>query len=586
MARIPDSFLTELQYRADAESTIGSYVELKRSGRMLKGLCPFHGERTPSFYVYPESQSFYCFGCGAGGGIIQFIQRIENLSFVEAVKFLAQRAGLNMPDETDDTAGRLRMRVLEANRLAARYFFDNLSGENGAAALDYLRKRGLSPGTIRRFGLGFAPEGWSGLMDSLKRRGFSEGELMAAGLISEGRNGRRYDVFRERIMFPIIDLRGSVIAFGGRLMGEGKGPKYLNTNDTPAFKKSRNLYALNLAKAHKGTQLVLAEGYMDVIALHQAGFDNAVATLGTALTPEQARLIGQYAAEVIIAYDSDAAGRRATRRASDIFDQIGMRVRVLDLGQSKDPDEYIKKHGPERFARLLSGSSSATEYEIARLKEQHDISTGEGKIAYIQAFCQLISALRNPVERDVYVSMASAESGVAREAILSSIEEIKSRKRREQERKADRDLHLFSEETPARREDPQRMAHRRAAVAEDRLIRLMLKNPDYAERVMGEMSAGDAVTELNGRIFKAVFDKIAAGEALSVTAVTAALDDMSTRHLGWLLATGDGVAEGLSEALDYVATIKSEREKAGHDPTTSDPEALREYIETLKKNKI
>ncbi len=585
MALIPDSFLTELQYRADAESIIRSYVQLKRSGRTLKGLCPFHGERTPSFFVYPETQSFYCFGCGAGGGVINFIQRIENLGFVEAVNFLAQRVGLPMPEETDDTAGRLRLRILEANREAARHFFKNLSGEGGHQALDYLRSRGLMAGTIRRFGLGYAPESWQGLTDHLKHRGFTEDELVAAGLTARGESGRCYDVFRGRVMFPIIDLRGAVVAFGGRLMGEAKGPKYLNTNDTPAFKKSRNLYALNMAKSHKGDQLILAEGYMDVIALHQAGFGNAVATLGTALTPEQARLISQYAAEVVIAYDADTAGRRATRRAADLFDQIGLRVRVLELEGAKDPDDYIKKRGKERFAQLLSGSQSATEYEIARLREQHDLNSGEGKISFVQAFCQLMATLRSPVETDVYVSMIAGELGIAKEAILASIADIKSRKQREQAKKIDRDLHIFAEETPSRREDPKRAIHRRAAVAEDRLIRLMMKNPDYAERVAEQMSAHEAVTELNGRIFKAVFDKIAAGETLHMASLSASLDQAATRHLSWLLATGDGVAEGLTEALDYVNTIKAERARAERDPTESDSKELQDYIDTLKKIK-
>ena len=565
---------------------MGSYVPLKRSGRMLKGLCPFHGEKTPSFYVYPESQSFYCFGCGAGGGTIQFIQRIENIGFVEAVRFIAERVGLQMPEEAeDDGSARLRLRVLEANREAARRFFDNLSGESGKEALDYLRGRGLSPGAIRRFGLGYAPDNAFSLLDHMRAKGFADNELIAANLVRQNDRGAYFDVFRGRVMFPIIDLRGNVIAFGGRLMGEGKGPKYLNTNDTLAFKKSRNLYALNFAKSQKGDQLILAEGYMDVIALHQGGFGNAVATLGTALTSEQARLIVQYAPEVVIAYDADTAGQAATRRATNLLDQVGLRVRVLTMEGAKDPDEYIKRFGKEKFAQLLLGSGSATDYEILRLKNAHDLTTNDGKVAFTKGFCRLVAGMRNPVEADVYITSIANELGIAKDAILSSVSGIRKQRQREDAQKSDKDLHLFSEETPVRREDPQRAVHRRAAVAEDRLIRLLLKNPDYGGRVMDEMSAEDVVTDLNGRIFMVIFDKIAAKDSLSVTSLSAALDEAAMRHLSWLLATGDGVAEGLSEAMDYVNTIKAEHHKVDRDLTRDDNAALNEYIQRISKTK-
>lgn len=584
---IPDSFLNELQYRADIEGVVGGYVALKRSGRMLKGLCPFHGEKSPSFYVYPETQSFYCFGCGAGGSVINFVERAENLSFVDAVKHIASRSGMTMPEEEQDNGtARMKLRVLEANRAAARRFFDNLAGESGKEALEYLRGRGLSPGAIRRFGLGYAPEKWSDLTDYLKGEGFSANELAAANLSSVSKQNNLFDVFRGRIMFPIIDLSGNVIAFGGRRMGEANGPKYLNTNDTPAFKKSRNLYALNIAKGEKSRRIILAEGYMDVIALHQAGFENAVATLGTAMTTDQAQLIKRYADEVIISYDSDEAGRTAAKRASSILDKLGLKIKILTLNGAKDPDEYIKQFGRDKFIRILDSSSTVTEHEINRLKSINDITTAEGKVAFTRAFCSLAADISSGIEADVYITAVANELGISKSAIVSSVEAIKKNKVKQNAKKADRDLHLFTEETPARRDDPSRGVYKRAASAEDKLIRLLMNHPDYVERVMSEMSAKDALTDVNARIFTALFDKIAAKEALSMTTLSAVLDSVAVAHLSRLLTDEGGLMDdGLVEAMDYANTIKQERYKAGRDLSGADDIALKDYINELSQTK-
>ena len=313
---LSDQFLQELKYRSDIEQVVGSYVNLRRRGRTLSGLCPFHSEKSPSFTVYPDTQSFFCFGCGAAGDVINFIRRIENLDYMEAVRLLAQRAGMQVPEEAgDDRSSRLRKRILELNRDAARYFHRSLMSEAGRPGRAYLIGRGLTRDTIVHFGIGYAAEGWDGLTNAMRQQGYTKEELLAAHLVSEGARGGIYDTFRNRAIFPIIDLRGNVIAFGGRNLGD-KGPKYLNSSDTPVFKKSRNLFALNFAKDSPRKQLILCEGYMDVVSLHQAGFTNAVATLGTALTEEQCRLIAQYTGEVLLSYDSDGPGQAATQRAT------------------------------------------------------------------------------------------------------------------------------------------------------------------------------------------------------------------------------------------------------------------------------
>ncbi len=362
MAISPD-YLQELSQRTDIAELVGGYVQLRRRGRTYTGLCPFHSEKTPSFVVYPETASFYCFGCGAGGDAITFVKRINNLDYIEAVKFLAARAGMPLPDDRDDT-GKIKRRILAMNKDTARFYFEQLNTDEGRAARGYLRGRALSDGTIKRFGLGYSPEGYHATSDYLRKKGYTEEEMLTGGIIKRGQRGGTYDFFHGRVMFPIIDLRGNVIAFGGRRMGDEGGPKYLNSGDTPVFKKSRNMFALNIAKRSQSKRYILCEGYMDAIALHQAGFDTAVAPLGTAFTPEQAKLLSTYADELVLCYDSDEAGQKATRRAIGILANEPVKVSILTVQGAKDPDEFIKKYGPERFQMLLDGCSNAIEYEL------------------------------------------------------------------------------------------------------------------------------------------------------------------------------------------------------------------------------
>ncbi len=350
----PDQFILELKQNNPIDTVMSSYVSLNRRGRNCVCLCPFHSEKSPSCTVYMDNGSFYCFGCGTGGDVITFVMKIENLSYVEAIKFLADRAGMTMPDEAkNNEASQIKSRVLEINRTAARFFHNTLAkSPDGEKGRRYFAERQLSPATITKYGLGYAPDDWHKLSNHLKSQGYTEDELVTANLCARGKNDGIYDLFRDRAIFPIIDLRGNVIAFGGRII-DGSGPKYLNSSDTPVFKKSRNLFSLNFAKKSEEKRLILAEGYMDVIAINQAGFENVVATLGTALTQEQARLMSQYAEEIIIAYDSDGAGQNATHKAINLLSEVGVRTKIIRMEGAKDPDEYIKKFGAARFRHLL-----------------------------------------------------------------------------------------------------------------------------------------------------------------------------------------------------------------------------------------
>ncbi|MBQ3394648.1 MAG: DNA primase [Oscillospiraceae bacterium] len=429
---IPAAYIQELSRRNDIYDVVSTSVSLKRAGRLYKGLCPFHSERTPSFMVYPDTQSFYCFGCGKGGDVIKFTMEINNLTYIEAVRLLAERSGMPLPDE-DDGQARLKSRILEMNKLAARFFFDNLNSEKGKDARKYLRERMLRDKTIVNFGLGYAPNEWDALYRYLISKGFTEDEITAAYLARRSSNGRAYDIFRNRVMFPIIDLRGNVIAFGGRRLADSdNGPKYLNSGDTPVFKKSNGLFALNLAKKSGSRRFILCEGYMDVIAMHRAGFNYAVATLGTALTQNQAKLISDYADKVIIAYDSDEAGQKATKRAMEIFSREDIGIQVLRMEGAKDPDEYIKKFGAERFEMLIEGANTALDYSIAKLRKNYDISDPTQRAEYLNKACDVLAGMNDTILQDVYCSRLAEETGTDKAAIKTRLDRSIRRARRQQ----------------------------------------------------------------------------------------------------------------------------------------------------------
>ena len=511
MARLSNDFLSEIKYRNDLGELASSYMQLKRRGRNLVGLCPFHGEKTPSFNIYTENGSFYCFGCGVGGDIITFVMKIENLDYMEAVKFLAQRAGMSMPeDDYDDSLGRLRTRIYEANREAARFFYSKLMSKEGADGLGYLRGRGLADSTIRHFGLGFAPDERFALGDHLRSKGFTEAEMTAANLVFKSKSGRGVlDRFYNRVMFPIIDVRGNVIAFGGRIMTDQK-PKYLNTSDTLVFNKSQNLFSLNNAKNSKSDQLILCEGYMDVISLNQAGFTNAVATLGTALTAEQASLMKRYCKEVILCYDADEAGQKATARAIDILRRVGLTVKVIAIPDGKDPDEFIRRHGDKghaAFQNVLDNSGNDMDFRLFKLRALYDLNTPQGKLDYLNDAVRLICELDNPMERDIYASRLSDDTDVAKPTIM---EQISRGIRRNNYKRRKTEFSQIQKNISARddRVNPQHAANLRAASAEENLLAYLINNPDKLTYIHERLSPDDFLTDFNRKLYIYFSDKI------------------------------------------------------------------------------
>ena len=510
---ISERFIQELQERVDIEEVISSHITLRRRGKTLVGLCPFHNEKTPSFTVYPDTNSFYCFGCGAGGDVISFIRRIDNLDYVEAVKTVAQMAGMSMPEDGyDDTLAKRRMRLLAANREAARFFNTCLMDEKNRPALDYFLRRALTTATIRHFGLGYAPDSWHALTEHLRSKGFTYEEMVLANLVRRSdKNGKAnyYDNFRNRVMFPIIDLRGNVIAFGGRVMDDSK-PKYINTSDTPVYKKSNGVFALNFAKNANENKLLLVEGYMDVIALHQAGFTNAIACLGTAFTSEQANLLSRYAEEIIICYDNDDAGREATQRALNVLGKTGLKLRVVTMSGGKDADEIIRTHGKERFAELLGMAANKTEYRLLQERNKYNLNTDDGKLRFLTAAAQILAEC-SAIECDIYATRLSNELGVSAESINAQIRSVKTRQRRSDESKRLKESEALIERSFADKNNPQRAANIRAAKAEETLIASLMRNPDFYPKLKDKFSADDFVTDFNKRIMRCLADKLDKG---------------------------------------------------------------------------
>lgn len=557
---IPDQFIQELRYRNDLESVMSSYMELKRRGRNLVGLCPFHSEKTPSLTVYPENQSFYCFGCGVGGDVITFIRKIENLDYIEALRFLAARVGMELPEEgVDSSAAQLRTRILEINRETARFYHSALMSDLGKDALRYLTDRGLTLKTIRRFGLGYAPNAWDAVLSHLRSKGFTVEEMAAASVVNKGRTGRYYDQFRDRAVFPIIDLRGGVIGFGARIL-HGEGPKYINSPDTPVFKKSRNLFALNFAKAAKADSLILAEGYMDVISIHQAGFSNAVATLGTALTPDQSRLMKQYADQVIIAYDSDGAGQAATKRAIQLFDQAGVRVKVLKVTGAKDPDEFLKKYGPARFKVLLEGSAGAMEYELERIRSRYDTDTPEGKVGMLGDCVQLLAGIHNALEREVYAAKLSQELNVSKDAILMQVNTAVKRRIRDQQNRQNRDLKIYTQ-AGSHRYNPEEDRDIQATVAENKLLTILMKYPDYAFAISQQLTAEDLPTALGRSCYQALMDRLLHNRPADLSSLSQDLPEEGISKLSALLASSAGIRYAKEDADFYIRHLLERRER-------------------------
>ena len=405
MPSLPDSFLQELKLKTDIVDLVSSYVTLKKRGNTYVGLCPFHNEKTPSFTVYENTQSFYCFGCGAAGDCVGFTRKIDNLDYIDAVKSLAQRAGMQMPEDGyDDSLSKKRRTILEINRETARFYHSYMMSEEGKVGLQYFLDRGLSLKTIKHFGLGYAPNSWDSLIKHLKSLGYNPSDMLAAGVVRKGEKGY-YDYFRNRVMTPIIDVRGNIIAFGGRVLDDSK-PKYINTSDTLVYKKTNEVFGLNFAKNSGKDSIILCEGYMDVIAMHQAGFDNAVAGCGTALTNEQVRLIIRYAKNISLVYDNDEAGQKALSKAITMFNQVDASINIPTLSGGKDPDEIIKTQGRARFEAMLEGASNKIEFALTQLRKKYNLVTTQGKSQFAAEAVKILYGA-SPVEQDLYLSRTS-----------------------------------------------------------------------------------------------------------------------------------------------------------------------------------
>ena len=515
---LPQEFIYQLKQANPIEQVMGSYVQLIRAGSLLKCNCPFHSEKTPSCVVYADTQDphFYCFGCHAGGDVISFIRQIEGIGYMDAVRMLAERAGMTVPSQSQDNREEnLRMRLLELNRAAANYYYKQLTGPD-KRGLVYLKERALRPDIIKKYGLGFAGEQWDGLLKAMKNLGFTDEELILANLCSRSqKTGNLYDRFRSRVIFPIIDLRGNVIAFGGRTIEKDGEPKYLNSSDTPVFKKGRNLFSMNFAKKSQSKRLILAEGYMDVIAVHQAGFENVVASLGTALTPDQCRLMRQYADEVVISYDSDAAGQNATVKAVNLLRAVGLRPRILHMHDAKDPDEYIKKFGAPYFRKLLEDADDALTYELQRCRDGTDPESEDGTITALHKAVSVLAGIANELDRNVYLSRVAKDYDINPEILKAQVErEIRKRKAGAKKQDWKNRVSLLRPRDPV---NPEATQHQREATAEEYILCYLFRQPDALESVLARIKPEEFVTAFHRRVYERLAEMLQQGYDFSLS---------------------------------------------------------------------
>ena len=553
-----DSFLQELADRNDIVDVVGAYVSLTYKGGSYWACCPFHNEKTPSFHCDKDKQFYHCFGCGKGGSVINFIMEIENLGYRDAVAFLARRAGMAMPQEQEDAESRKRARMLSLNKDAARFFYEQLSTPGGSRARDYMARRRISPATAKNFGLGFAPDTWDSLEKAMRQKGYSDFELADAGLVRRGKNGGFYDTFRDRLMFPVIDVRGSVIGFSGRILGDGE-PKYMNSPETLVFNKSRNLFALNLAKKSKSGYILLSEGNIDVVSLHQAGFDSAVASLGTSLTPEQARLLSRYTDQVIIAYDNDGAGIKASQRAIGILEKLDVKVKVLRLEGAKDPDEFIKARGPEAFRKLLEGSESQADYRLRNVTGKYDLTQDEQKVEFLKEASDLVARLPGAVERQVYAMRVAAMAGVPNDVVADEVE----RRRKRLVRSATR-AEAREQERPERQSQPPEKELRYedpvSARAEEGVIRLLSLDPELGKQP-DMPPPEDFSSEALGHIYAVLLERIR--RHLSVSSANLG-EELSAPEMSLLVRIQQApvsLQQGRRALEDYINCIREHKEQ-------------------------
>ncbi len=586
--RISDEFIEQLRMNNDIVSVISPYVELKRRGKNLIGLCPFHNEKTPSFTVYPDTQSFYCFGCGAGGEMISFVRRIENIDYIEAVKSLADKCGMAMPEDGyDDSLIIKRKRVYEMNKEAARFFHQVLISDEGKTALNYYLSRGYTPATIKKFGLGYAPDSWDKLLKHLRGLGYSYEEIYEADLAKKSTKTdkvRYYDNFRNRVMVPIIDVRGRIVAFGGRVLDDSK-PKYVNTSDTLVYKKSLGVFALNYAKNSNERKLMVVEGYMDVIALHQAGFTNTVAALGTAFTPEMAKLLSRYADEILLCFDNDEAGRKATDRAMNVFSSVGLKIKVIKMTGGKDPDEILKKFGPEKFRSFITGAANDIEFRILEEREKYDVESSDGKLNFIKAVAQILSETDDIVAKDVYATKICNELSFSKDAMINQINALSKKRnyksRSERFRAVQKEMSGLNNKV-----NTQKSRNLRCANAEEALLSSLMRNPDFWDKIKDEISPDDFITDFNKRLFNIITDRISQGLNIDLSLIadsTFTIEEIDA--IKSIEMKSENLNHSVKECRDCIEVIKQEKTKA--EKTSVDVSALsdEDFMNLFKRGK-
>lgn len=581
---LPADYIERLKAANPIAEIMGGYVTLKRTGRDYVCLCPFHNEKTPSCHVHPDKEFFHCFGCGAGGDVITFTMKYNNLDYMDAVRLLAERSGLPVPEDRGD-GGRTesRKRLYELNKEAARFFYSQLKTPEGRGCLDYLMNvRKLRIETIKKYGMGFAPNSWSALKKHMLSKGYSEQELIDASLVTRSqKTGRSFDFFVDRAMFPFIDLSGHIVGFGGRALSQDDKRKYLNSSDTLCYDKRRFLFSMNFAKneAVKSGKLLLCEGNLDVISLNQAGFEGAVASCGTALTPEQAKLISNYAEQVVICYDMDEAGRKAASKAIGLLSGVGLKVTVLNYEGAKDPDEYINKFGADHFRHLVSGSEGAVEFELRKCREGLDISTDLGKIDYLKKAYRVLAGIGSAVERDIYISKVAEETSVSKNAIEQEILSLIKRERRAQEK---RDWTKTVNFTNYKRDqiDPEANVHRKEAKAERGIIYYLLKSPDKLDEIKAQLSEEDLVTDLDRRLYTSLCRRIEGSQDISVSAFN---DEFSPDEVGKLtemIVEYDRLSVDDRVVGEYIEVLKRYKERKMKDTDNSfSKEDFQKYFE-------
>ena len=582
---IPHEYIEELTRRTDIVELVGSYVQLKRKGRLYGGLCPFHSEKTPSFYVYPDTQSFYCFGCQAAGDAISFVRKINSIDYPEAVKLLAARAGMPEPQE-DDKTGRMRSRILSMNKEAARFFHACLNStvEEARQARAYWRRRGLDDKTIARFGLGYAPDDGQALYLYLRDKGYNQQELDASGLFKRSQSGRIYCLFWKRVMTPIFDLRGNIIAFGGRVLDDSK-PKYVNSPETLVYHKSETVFALQIAKRSAVRRFVLCEGYMDVISMHQAGIDTAVCACGTALTPEQVRLISEYADEVILSYDSDEAGQKATLRSLELFRNSPVKVGVLQIPGAKDPDEYIKKYGAERFKALLDGVGNALDFRLGRLRSQYDLAQDAQRLEYVKEAVNMLAERSNPTEQEVYAGRLAEETNISKTAIMTQLEtavkKAGNRHRWEKRQQVLKSGEMNQIKLPYSAGGSQALG---IASAQQRLLAAILREPQYLKLAEKELLPEQFIQPQQKELYEAMLRCSREGIEINLTTLRAYVSEEALNELSRFAAQYSEVnctPDDIRLYLDRIARGMPVAGKAAH----MSNEELSDYLQSMREKK-